>query len=115
MKRLGISLAVAGLVITGEVAPAHAGADMAGRGKEDSREWRADRDGKRSQKPGDDAARGGMMRPGSYLSPAFSGVPITDYQRYRLRPPPRGFAWFRAGRAFVLVSLADGQVFDIVE
>ena len=115
MRRLGISLAVAGFVVAGQVAPANAAADAARGGKEDSRAWRAGQDGMRSPKPGDDAVRGGLMRPGSYLPPAFSGVPITDHQRYRLRPPPRGFAWFRAGRAFVLVSLADGRVFDIVE
>ena len=115
MRRLGISLAIAGLVALGHAAPADAGGDAARGGKQDSREWRADQEGKRSAKPGDDVRRAGSMRPGSYLSPAFSGVPITDYQRYRLRPPPRGFAWFRAGRAFALVSLADGQVFDVVQ
>lgn len=110
MKHRGFSLWVAGLLAVGHVASAHADAD-AGRGaKEESREWRADRDAKRSPKPGED-----VLRPGAYLPPAFSGVQITDYQRYRLRPPPRGYAWFRAGRAFALVSLSDGQVFDVVE
>jgi Ni/Co efflux regulator RcnB len=115
MKHIPFRLLLAGLLLAGQVAPAHAGGDAGRSGKEDAREWRADHDGKRSPKPGDEVGRRSVMRPGSYLSPAFSGVQITDHQRYRLRPPPRGFAWFRAGRAFVLVSLSDGQVFDIVE
>ena len=54
MRRLGISLAVAGLVTLGHAAPANAGGDAARGAKEDSREWRADQEGKRSAKPGDD-------------------------------------------------------------
>ena len=42
------------------------------------------------------------------------GVMIDDYGRYRLRPPPRGYAWVRVGGGFALVAPATGQVFDVV-
>lgn len=110
--RLAVACLAAGCVSGAALA---AGRDDARSTKEESREWRADREGKRSPKPGDEFGRGGVVRPGSYLSSAFRAAPVADYARYRLRPPPRGFAWFQAGRAFLLVSLADGQVFDVVE
>lgn len=42
------------------------------------------------------------------------GATIDDYARYRLRPPPRGYAWVRVGGGFALVAGATGQVFDVV-
>jgi len=56
-----------------------------------------------------------MFRPGGYLPPAFRGSMLYDYPRYRLRPPPHGYAWFVVGDDFLLVSLIDGQIFDIIE
>ena len=53
-------------------------------------------------------------RRGGYLPDNYRGAFVDDVQRYRLRPPPRGFAWVRMGDGFALVSLADGQVFDMV-
>ena len=117
MKRLVFRLAVACLAagcVSG-AALAAGRSDDARSTKEESREWRADRDGKRSSKLRDELGRATIVRPGSYLSSTFRAAPVADYARYRLRPPPRGFAWFQAGRAFLLVSLADGQVFDVVE
>ena len=117
MKRLVFSLAVACLVagcVPG-AASAAGRSDDARSAKEDSKEWRADREGKQSHKPGDEFGRTLTPRPGSYLSSGFRASPVADFARYRLRPPPRGFSWFQAGRAFLLVSLADGQVFDVVE
>jgi Ni/Co efflux regulator RcnB len=59
--------------------------------------------------------RGPLIRPGGYLPPAYRGALLYDYQRYRLRPPPHGYAWFRVGGSFLLVSLADGQIFDVAQ
>jgi Ni/Co efflux regulator RcnB len=39
---------------------------------------------------------------------------IQDYGRFRLRAPPRGYAWMRTGAGYALVSTATGQVFDVV-
>lgn len=63
-----------------------------------------------------DVPRGGprMLRPGGYLPPGYRGGMVQDFQRYRLRPPPHGYAWVRAGNAFLLVSLVDGQIFDVI-
>jgi Ni/Co efflux regulator RcnB len=109
MKRLSLLLAVTSLA--GSLALGHvADARDSGRGRDDGREQKTDRGGKRTAKPGDD-----RIRPGGYLSPAFRGQMILDYQRFRLRPPPRGFAWYQYGQTFLLVSLSDGQVFDVVE
>lgn len=45
---------------------------------------------------------------------AYRRGPVEDYERYRLRPPPRGFAWVRMGDGFALVG-PDGRVFDRVD
>lgn len=54
------------------------------------------------------------VRPGGYLPPAYRGAFVDDYRRFRLRPPPHGYAWVRIGGGFALVSLEDGQIFDMV-
>ena len=54
-------------------------------------------------------------RRGGYLPRNFSGEIVDDYRRYRLRTPPAGFAWVRMGRGFALVSMRDGQIFDMVQ
>lgn len=54
-------------------------------------------------------------RRGGYLPRNFSGEIVDDYRRYRLRTPPAGFAWVRMGNGFALVSMADGQIFDMVQ
>jgi Ni/Co efflux regulator RcnB len=78
------------------------------RGDEDRRQY--------APAPEDVAPRGRSrtIRPGGYLPPDYRGAPVHDFQRYRLRPPPHGYAWVRSGNAFLLVSLIDGQVFDVV-
>lgn len=53
-------------------------------------------------------------RPGGYLPPDYRGAPVGDYQRYRLRPPPRGYSWIHVGHGFALVG-PDGQVFDVIQ
>lgn len=53
-------------------------------------------------------------RRGGYLPRNFNGQIVDDYRRYRLRTPPAGFAWVRVGDGFALVSMADGQIFDMV-
>ena len=59
-------------------------------------------------------ARPRTIRPGGYLPPEHRGETVRDFQRYRLRPPPHGYAWVRSGNAFLLVSLIDGRVYDVV-
>jgi Ni/Co efflux regulator RcnB len=51
---------------------------------------------------------------GGYLPPQAGGPAIQDYGRFRLRAPPRGYAWVRTGGGYALVSTATGQVFDVV-
>jgi Ni/Co efflux regulator RcnB len=58
--------------------------------------------------PGMALRRGGMIPRG------YGGVVVPDYGRYRLRPPPPGFAWVRVGDRYMLVSRATGQIFDII-
>lgn len=68
----------------------------------------------------DDAPRGFVARPGyaprpgGFLPPDYRGAPVGDYQRYRLRPPPRGYSWIHVGNGFALVG-PDGQVFDVIQ
>jgi Ni/Co efflux regulator RcnB len=51
---------------------------------------------------------------GGFLPPQAGGSVIQDYGRFRLRAPPRGYAWVRTGGGYALVSTATGQVFDVV-
>ncbi|MBL8772616.1 MAG: RcnB family protein [Phenylobacterium sp.] len=53
-------------------------------------------------------------RRGGYLPDRFRGGVVEDYRRYRLRPPPSGYAWVRVGSGFALVSESSGQIFDII-
>ncbi|MCR5875459.1 RcnB family protein [Phenylobacterium sp. J426] len=52
-------------------------------------------------------------RPGGWLPPEYRGPPVADYPRYRLRPPPAGYTWRRAGDAFVLTD-REGRIFDVI-
>jgi Ni/Co efflux regulator RcnB len=55
-------------------------------------------------------------RRGGYLPPYYrgNGYVIRDYGYYRLRPPPRGYYWYRAGNDYVLAAIATGLIFDII-
>jgi len=53
-------------------------------------------------------------RRGGYLPPQARGGVVQDYGRYRLRQPPRGYAWVRSGRAMMLMDMNTGQVFDVI-
>lgn len=53
-------------------------------------------------------------RRGGYLGPSARGPVIQDYNRNRLRPPPRGYEWVQTPRGMALVSQSTGQVFDVV-
>lgn len=53
-------------------------------------------------------------RRGGYLPDNYRGGTVDDYQRYRLRPPPRGYAWVRVNGGYALVSVEDGRIFDVV-
>lgn len=55
------------------------------------------------------------VRRGGYLPPEVRGGVVGDYGRYRLRPPPRGYTWMRVGNAFLLMNMATGQIFDVIE
>ena len=53
-------------------------------------------------------------RRGGYLPPEARGGVVQDYGRYRLRQPPRGYAWVRSGQAMMLMDMNTGQVFDVI-
>ena len=53
-------------------------------------------------------------RPGGYLPPYYRGYVLNDYGRYGLRPPPRGYYWYRAGNDYLLAAAATGLIFDII-
>lgn len=84
-------------------------------------EYRGDRRGGPKREPQDYGPPPGVrvpytppMRRGGYIPPDYDGGVIADPGRYRLRPPPRGYVWVRAGDGYALVSTATGQVFDVV-
>ncbi|HEY3797772.1 MAG TPA: RcnB family protein [Caulobacteraceae bacterium] len=51
---------------------------------------------------------------GAYLPPAYQSFEINDFDRYHLRRPPYGYHWVQVGNECLLVSLATGQIFDVV-
>lgn len=50
---------------------------------------------------------------GQYLPPAYRGYVVRDYGRYRLRPPPRGYHWVRAGDDYILAAIATGLILEV--
>jgi Ni/Co efflux regulator RcnB len=55
------------------------------------------------------------LRRGGVLPPQARGARIDDYERYRLRQPPRGYAWYRVGDDYMLAGVANGVIFDIID
>lgn len=53
-------------------------------------------------------------RRGSVLPSYYRGYVVNDYHRYHLRPPPRGYAWYRAGDDYLLAAVASGLIFEII-
>ena len=53
-------------------------------------------------------------RRGALLPPTYRSYVIEDYTRYRLRPPPRGYVWYRVGDDFMLTGVANGMIFEVV-
>lgn len=50
-----------------------------------------------------------------YVPDSYRGDVVEDYRRYRLRPPPQGYAWVRMGNGFALVEMGSGRIFDRVD
>ncbi|MDP1631487.1 MAG: RcnB family protein [Caulobacter sp.] len=61
--------------------------------------------------PGHAAWRRGAYLPSYYRS---RGYVVSDYGRYRLRPPPRGYYWYRDGNDFLLAAVATGLILDVI-
>ncbi|HQT51983.1 RcnB family protein [Phenylobacterium sp.] len=55
-----------------------------------------------------------QWRRGAPLPAYYRGYPMYDYGRHRLRQPPRGYAWYRAGNDYVLAAIATGIIFEII-
>ena len=53
-------------------------------------------------------------RRGASLPPYYRGYVVSDYHRYHLRQPPRGYAWYRVGNDYLLAAIASGIIFDII-
>ncbi|MDP1873992.1 RcnB family protein [Phenylobacterium sp.] len=53
-------------------------------------------------------------RRGAVLPPHYRGYVVNDYHRYRLRPPPRGYAWHQVGNDYLLAAVATGIIFEII-
>lgn len=53
-------------------------------------------------------------RRGAVLPPYYRGYVVNDYYRYRLRPPPRGYAWYRVGNDYLMAAIATGIIFEII-
>lgn len=56
----------------------------------------------------------GRWRRGQVLPPAYRGAVVSDFGRYHLRRPPRGYYWVHEGDDFVLVAMGTGLIFDVI-
>ena len=55
-------------------------------------------------------------RRGADLPPYYRGrdYVVSDYGHYRLRPPPRGYYWYRSGNDYLLAAVATGLILDVI-
>lgn len=55
-------------------------------------------------------------RRGAYLPQYYRGdyYRMSDYGRYGLRAPPRGYYWYRSGNDYILAAIATGLIFDVI-
>lgn len=67
--------------------------------------------GRPSYRPGYESWRRGAYLPAYYRG---RGYVVYDYDRYRLRQPPRGYYWYRTGNDYVLAAIATGLIFDVI-
>ncbi|WP_297515502.1 RcnB family protein [uncultured Caulobacter sp.] len=42
------------------------------------------------------------------------GYSVSDYRRYGLRAPPRGYRWHRVGDQYVLAAVATGLIASVI-
>ena len=67
--------------------------------------------GRPGYRPGYTSWRRGGYLPSYYRG---GGYVVRDYGHYRLRPPPRGYYWYRTGNDYVLAAIATGLIFDVI-
>jgi Ni/Co efflux regulator RcnB len=67
--------------------------------------------GRPGYRPGYEAWRRGAYLPSYYRG---GGYVVNDYYRYHLRPPPRGYYWYRTGNDYVLAAIATGLIFEVI-
>jgi Ni/Co efflux regulator RcnB len=48
------------------------------------------------------------------MAPSGGYVVVNDWRYFRLRPPPFGFHWVRAGHDFLLVGNRNGFIADMI-
>jgi len=53
-------------------------------------------------------------RRGAYLPPTYRTYVVEDYYSYHLRPPPRGYRWYRVDNDYMLAAIATGLIYDII-
>lgn len=67
--------------------------------------------GRPGYRPGYESWRRGAYLPSYYRG---GGYVVNDYYRYHLRPPPRGYYWYRTGNDYVLAAIATGLIFEVI-
>lgn len=67
--------------------------------------------GRPGYRPGYEAWRRGAYLPSYYRG---GGYVVNDYYRHHLRPPPRGYYWYRTGNDYVLAAIATGLIFEVI-
>ncbi|RDS84845.1 hypothetical protein DWU98_02500 [Dyella monticola] len=61
----------------------------------------------------------GWYKRGGYIPPTYRGsryvVSSRDWQRYRLKPPPRGYQYIRSDNGdFLLAAITTGAIMSII-
>jgi Ni/Co efflux regulator RcnB len=53
-------------------------------------------------------------RRGATLPSYYRGAQLYEYDRYRLRRPPPGYAWYRVNDDYVLTQMMSGLIMEVV-
>lgn len=76
--------------------------------REDRRDYRQDR---REDRQDYRQWRRGQILPSQYRTRTYI---VTDYSRYRLAPPPRGYQYYRQGNSILLTAIASGLIGAVI-
>jgi Ni/Co efflux regulator RcnB len=114
MKKVLLITAAAAMTLTGTLAQAQGyddGREYRQERREDRREYRQERREHRQAQKAYRQWQRGQVLPSQYRSQSYI---VTDYDRYGLAPPPRGYQYYRSGNNVLLTAIASGLIGAVI-